>query len=138
MSDQINSDPRKGVGYSMAEAISLLLIIGVALSAAVLATGLVYLMIRGRTGYHEALAPDLIVAREGAVVFPTTIGGVLEGAVALKPFAVIELGALLLIATPVFRVGASIILFLMERDYLYVVITLAVFSVLLASIFLIR
>jgi len=115
--------------------ISWLLVIGVSLSALLLALGLLLLVVTGQTGYHQAAALDLVLGHNGEAVFPTTIDAVLAGVVSLKPFAVIELGALMLIATPVFRVAASILLFLHERDYLYTAITLAVLAALLISIF---
>ncbi len=122
----------------MADLISLLLLSGVSLAAAVLAVGLALVMVTGQTGYHEVATPALVLSPEGASAFPRTIGGVVQGALALRPFAVIELGALLLVATPVVRVAASVLLFLLERDYLYTVVTLVVLALLLASIFWIR
>ena len=119
----------------MTRAISLLLLVGVGVSALVLAFGLLLVILTGQTGYHDAVSLDLVLAREGSVVFPRTIGGVIQGAFQLRPFAVIELGTLLLIATPVFRVAASVLLFLLEQDYLYTVITLVVLGLLLFSIF---
>ncbi len=119
----------------MSGAISLLLLTGVSLSALVLAVGLALLVLTGQTGYNQAVNPALLTPQGDAGAFPETIGAIWQGALALKPFAVIELGALLLIATPVFRVGASVFLFLLERDYLYTVVTLVVLALLLASIF---
>ena len=48
---------------------------------------------------------------------------------------VIQLGLLLLIATPVARVAFSVVAFAWQRDYLYVALTLFVLAVLLLSIF---
>ncbi len=101
--------------------ISLSLRIGVFLSAAVVAIGLIVYFFSGTTGYP-------------AGVFPTSVAGVFSGLLQLKPAAIISLGLLLLIATPVFRVGASVIIFIIERDHLYTVITLLVFSILLFSL----
>ena len=128
----------KSADKPMATVISSLLVIGVILSAAVLAAGLALLTVTGQTGYHEALTPALLVAPQGAVAFPTTIDGVLQGVLSLRPFAVIEMGALLLIATPVLRVAVSVVVFLFEGDRLYVGITLVVLFLLLVSIFWIR
>lgn len=119
----------------MAAIISVLLLFGVAISATILAAGLLLLAISGQSGYHETVSPALLLARAGTVPFPRTIGGVLQGALALKPFAIIELGVIVLIATPVFRVAASVILFFLEKDRLYGWLTLAVLGLLLASIF---
>ncbi len=128
-------DRPTGAANPMADVISLLLLTGVSLAAFVLAVGLALVMATGQTGYHEVATPALILSREGPTAFPRTIGGVVQGALALRPFAVIELGVLLLIATPVLRVGASAILFLVERDRLYTAITLVVLALLLVSIF---
>jgi uncharacterized membrane protein len=48
---------------------------------------------------------------------------------------IIQLGLLLLIATPVARVAFSVYAFLRERDFLYVFVTLIVLVVLLYSLF---
>ena len=119
----------------LSRTIAVLLVAGVSLSAALLIAGLALLAATGRTGYHEAVAPAIILAREGSVAFPRTLADVWQGALALRPFAVIELGVLVLIATPVLRVAASAALFLLERDYLYTAITLTVLVLLLFSAF---
>jgi uncharacterized membrane protein len=119
----------------MADVLSRLLLIGVGVSAATLTVGLLLLLATGRTGYGEGLTPALLFEPQGSVAFPHTLDGVIRGALALRPFAVIELGVLLLIATPVFRVAASAVLFFLEGDRLYTVITLVVLGLLLASVF---
>jgi uncharacterized membrane protein len=123
---------------AMSVIIAWVLVLGVGLSALVMAFGLLLLITTGETGYHQTLSLDLVLGHDGQVAYPTTVSDVWAGAVALKPFAVIELGVLLLIATPVFRVAASIVLFLLEQDYLYTAITAAVLAVLLVSIFWLR
>jgi uncharacterized membrane protein len=50
------------------------------------------------------------------------------------PEAVIQLGLLILIATPVARVIFSLVGFVLERDRVYVAITLAVLAILAYSI----
>ncbi|MFI5322506.1 MAG: DUF1634 domain-containing protein [Thermodesulfobacteriota bacterium] len=52
----------------------------------------------------------------------------------IRSMGIIQLGLLILIATPVARVAFSVIAFLIERDYMYVVFTLIVLTVLLLSI----
>jgi uncharacterized membrane protein len=49
--------------------------------------------------------------------------------------SIIQLGLLLLIATPVARVAFSSLAFARQRDYLYVAITLIVLAILLYSLF---
>ena len=96
---------------------------GVLISAAVIFAGFALLLATGQSGYAEG-------------VFPTGLGDVFTGLATLKPFAVIALGLALLIATPVFRVGSSIVAFALEGDRLYVGITVFVFAVLMLSFFL--
>jgi len=52
--------------------------------------------------------------------------------------AVIQLGLLLLIATPVARVAASVVAFGVERDRTYVTVSLIVLLILLCSLILMR
>jgi uncharacterized membrane protein len=61
---------------------------------------------------------------------------VLRDVVHFKSFAIIDLGLLLLIATPIFRVAASIIAFISDRDRPYVLITTYVLAMLILSLLL--
>jgi uncharacterized membrane protein len=61
--------------------------------------------------------------------------GLLEG----RGKAVIELGIYILIFTPIFRVFASMLLFIIEeRDWLYSLITLVVLVLTLAGLFIVK
>jgi uncharacterized membrane protein len=64
----------------------------------------------------------------------TSIGGILKSAARLQADAMIQLGLLLLIATPIVRVGLAVVGFYREGDRLYVGVSLVVFAVLLFSI----
>ena len=118
--------------------VSRVLLIGVLVSGTVLFAGMVLMLVEGMTGYQEPFTTQLLTSKPGALSFPTTIGGVLTGVLALKPVAIIELGALLLIATPVIRVASSAVLFLAQKDYLYTIVTAAVFVILVVSILFIH
>ncbi len=50
--------------------------------------------------------------------------------------AIIQLGVCVLIATPILRVGISVVGFLIEKDYMYVVITLIVLLIIIANMLL--
>ena len=50
--------------------------------------------------------------------------------------AIIQFGVIVLIATPILRVIFSAIAFLIEKDYLYVVITLIVLTIIIANMVL--
>jgi uncharacterized membrane protein len=63
------------------------------------------------------------------------IGGVIGGIKAGDPAAIIQLAVLLLIATPVARVVFALISFAIERDKLYVAVSLVVLMVLLYGFF---
>lgn len=109
--------------FNMEIFISKSLRFGVLASAAVIMIGFLLLLLTGQSGYPEG-------------VFPTGLNDVFAGLATLKPFAIIAFGLVMLIATPVFRVGSSIIAFALEGDRLYVGITVFVFAVLLLSFFL--
>ncbi len=93
---------------------------GVYLSAFVMALGLILLFVRGSSGYPVD-------------VFPTSIAALWSGIVLFKAAAIITLGLVILIVTPVFRVAASVLLFLVEKDHLYTMITLFVLAILIIS-----
>jgi uncharacterized membrane protein len=97
--------------------------IGVILSAAVIFIGFIMFLVTGRSGYPGS-------------TFPTNLMLIFKGAAALKPYAIILTGLFILILTPVFRVGISVIVFLKEKDYIYVKITAVVFAILIVSFLL--
>jgi uncharacterized membrane protein len=63
-----------------------------------------------------------------------SIGGILAGAIALDPLYIIQLGLLVLIATPVVRVITCAAGFALERDTMYTIVSLIVLAFLLGSI----
>ncbi len=99
--------------------------IGVSLSAVIILLGIILLPTRS-----GGLSPERMLA------FPDTLGQVVAGLFVLRPQAIITLGLLLLIATPIVRVAASIVAFAFERDRRYVIITSIVLIILLLSLFL--
>lgn len=62
------------------------------------------------------------------------IGGIVHDAAVFNGRGLVQLGLLLLLATPVARVAFSIAAFALQRDGLYVTVTLVVMGVLLYSI----
>jgi uncharacterized membrane protein len=98
---------------------------GVVLAAlVVLAGGLVYLF------RHGAAQPGFHVFR-GEPADLRSIRGILAEAFTLHGRGIIQLGLLLLIATPVARVAFSVYAFARQGDRIYVVVTLIVLTVLL-------
>ena len=64
-----------------------------------------------------------------------TVGGILREAAKFHGRGLIQLGLLLLIATPVARVLFSVFAFIYERDWTYVGITMIVLALLCYSLF---
>ncbi len=129
----------------MEEIVSDVLRYGVLLSFVIILIGSLWLFLSGQTGYaglHTSgndAAAQLIDYRRGIhrpLALPHTPGDVFAGLAQAKPYAVIALGLLVLIATPVLRVAASVVTFLWERDLLYAFITAYVLAVLIVSFFL--
>ncbi len=59
--------------------------------------------------------------------------GIVQNALALNSIGIIQLGLLVLVATPIVRVILSVVAFALERDLLYVAVTVFVLAVLLYS-----
>jgi uncharacterized membrane protein len=114
--------------------ISNLLRVGVTVSIATILVGVVLMFV-----HH----PDYLRSREDlarltklGATFPHTLAEVKNELLAGRGQAVVCVGLLLLIATPILRVAVSIVVFLVQRDYLFTLITTFVLAVLLASFFL--
>lgn len=102
---------------------------GVVTAATVVALGAAVFLVR-----HGAERPVYEIFR-GEPTDLTTVPGILGDARAGRGRGLIQLGLLLLIATPVARVVLSIGIFALQRDRRYVLITLVVLVVLLYSVF---
>ena len=63
-----------------------------------------------------------------------SVGGIVRGAVALHPDAIVQLGLVLLIATPVARVAMSLVAFILQRDRVYIIVTTIVLALLIFSL----
>jgi uncharacterized membrane protein len=101
---------------------------GVTIAAAVVTLGGVIYLLR-----HGLALPQYHVFQGE----PTDLRGprgILNEALSFHGRGIIQLGLLLLIATPVARVIFSVVAFALERDYVYVAITLVVFAVLVVSL----
>jgi len=112
-------------------AISHLLRIGVLVSISVVLIGLAF------TFLHH---PQYVTSRtalggltDARAMYPHTIGDVARQIRDGHGQAIVMLGLLLLVATPVARVAFSILAFAIERDRLYVAITAGVLTLLLVS-----
>jgi uncharacterized membrane protein len=65
--------------------------------------------------------------------FPVSLASIFSGLISLDPSSIIQLGFLVLLATPVARVALSLFLFAAERDRMFVYLTATVLAILLFS-----
>jgi uncharacterized membrane protein len=63
-----------------------------------------------------------------------SVSGIVTDALSLQARGIIQLGLLLLVATPVARVAFSAFAFAQQRDRTYVMVTLSVLAVLVYSL----
>lgn len=121
--------------------VSKTLLYGVLLSTVTIIIGLVMMSVTNSTGYScDSLgdAQNCLLSFNvfSSQSYPFTLGSIYAGLLGLKPFAIIQLGVLLLLATPVLRVATTLVLFVSEHDRNFMLITLFVLLVLLFSLFI--
>lgn len=117
---------------SMNVIVSKVLRYGVVISSAVILAGtLLLLASNGLSPAGHFLSYNPSQVPHGA--FSVSFAALANGLLTLSPFSVIELGVLMLLATPVSRVAFSIFLFAAERNRMYVYVTLGVLTLLLFS-----
>jgi uncharacterized membrane protein len=117
---------------SMNNILGIVLRSGVVLSGAIIAIGTILFIANHSlddTSAYLAYNPGLIPHGN----FPISLASIATGLGSLDPFSVIELGFLVLLATPVARVALSLFLFAAEKDRMYVYLTAAVLVILLFS-----
>ena len=123
------AEPGPG-GHPMEIWISHVLRFGVVAAAVVILLGLlVYVAVGppsgGPTSVHQILHSSETSVRPG---------GVFHGAIGGDSIALIQVGVLALILTPITRVAMSIVLFSSERDGVFVLITSVVLAVLVLGL----
>ena len=113
--------------------ISWVLRIGVVTSLAVVVVGLALIFAQRPKLWSSPTALQELTRRDAA--FPHTLSAVFQGASRTQGQgeAVVAIGLLLLILTPVARVAVSVLAFLYQRDHVFTLITLTVFIILLMS-----
>ncbi|WP_185955200.1 DUF1634 domain-containing protein [Solitalea koreensis] len=110
--------------------IASLLVIGVLLSIIVVVFGGGIYLIR-----HASNTVDYATFNSSKALY-TDIYKIIKGILNFKGQAVIQLGVLILICTPIARVVFSIIGFVLERDTLYTIIALFVLIIIACSVML--
>ena len=110
------------------EIMGMVLRTGVVLAAlVVLAGGVVYL------SRHQVPLTNYRVF-QGEPVELRTVSGIVQQALAFRGRGLIQLGLLILIATPIARVAFSFFAFLYQRDWTYVLVTVIVLGLLFYSL----
>jgi uncharacterized membrane protein len=102
---------------------------GVVLTAILVFSGGVVFLIR----HHQPVIDYRVFQGEPEAL--RSIPGIFKEAWAFRGQGLIQLGLLVLIATPVARVVFSVLAFLYQRDWIYVVVTILVLGLLLFSLF---
>jgi uncharacterized membrane protein len=113
---------------SIERMVSVLLRTGVVISGVIVFFGGMYYL--ARHGYERADYRTF----HGEPSIDRLAGQIFAGALAFRGRSIIQLGLLLLIATPIARVAFSLVAFALERDRTYVVITAIVLTILLYSL----
>lgn len=109
---------------------------GVILSCGItLIGGVLYLIQHGSQMPDYSPTPD-DQPFAGTAMYLRELSAILPRILTLDGAAIIQLGVCVLIATPILRVAVSVIAFLIEKDYLYVVITLIVLAIIIANMIL--
>jgi uncharacterized membrane protein len=124
--------PGKDPMLRMEIVISNLLRAGVAISLVLIVIGSIVTFVR-----H----PEFLKSREAlpGLVHPEAVsinspGAIVAGLRAWRGQAIVTLGLLVLIATPMLRVAVSVVAFFLQGDRLYMLITFSVFCLLMLSL----
>jgi uncharacterized membrane protein len=118
-------------GYDVNTILGTVLRTGVVLAVVIVTIGSILLFVEGTTGYGPVQNSETMVVQRNR--FLLGLVPVLQGVAAGRPYAILDLGLLILLATPVARVAISIPLFWIERRYVFVVVTGIVLAILLFS-----
>lgn len=110
--------------------LALVLLVGVGISAVLILAGFVTSFAVGWTGS--------LLTQPIAESATTDFSRLFERLRVVQPLALAQLGLLVLIGTPVFRVAVSIVGFARERDRLYVVLAGLVLALLALSLVALR
>ncbi|MCX2726562.1 DUF1634 domain-containing protein [Thermomicrobium sp. 4228-Ro] len=112
--------------------VSLVLRFGVLVAATIGAIGLVLFFVRGPQPGDPQTLHELLTLQSG--VLKTSPQAILTGLVHGQPDDIMRLGLLVLILTPTARVALTLVLFILERDVVFVSIALAVLIILVLGL----
>jgi uncharacterized membrane protein len=127
----VQSGPRgRWSDHAVEQIVGRLLQIGVLLAAAVVLVGGTMLLAQRGTN------PADYSAFRGEPELLRTVASIVRGALAGDSEAIVQLGLLVLIATPIARVACTLVAFALQRDRTYVGVTAIVLALLLYGLIL--
>jgi uncharacterized membrane protein len=121
----MNQPESRWSDHAVEQVIGRLLQIGVLLAAGVVLIGATLLLVR-----HGATPASYSEFRSEPNELRSVVG-IVRAAASLNAAAIVQLGLVLLIATPIARVGFTLVAFILQRDRTYVWITTLVMMLLL-------
>jgi uncharacterized membrane protein len=122
------SGPRRWTDHEVDLVIGRLLQIGVAIAAAVVLAGSVMLLAHHG---HDVVTHSVFRGASGPL---TSVGAIVQAAMTGDALAVIQVGLVLLIATPIARVALTLVAFVVQKDWLYTGLTGVVLGILLVGL----
>jgi len=115
---------------ALEDLVGVVLLVGVLISATVIVVGVTLLIPPGND--KQLLLSQLFSEHDVLIAgLPRSFGMIVRGALKGQPVAVIDVGLLLLIFTPVMRVALSAVFFAVRRDRLYAIVSTVVLALLL-------
>ncbi len=123
------SEPSRISDHAIEQFIGRILQVGVLIAAAVTLAGGILLLVK-EGGTVPAFAPF-----RGQPEYLTSVDGILGAVRERRSDALVQLGILLLIAVPIVRVACTLVAFLLQRDRIYVAITVLVLGLLMYGLF---
>jgi len=120
------TDPSPRVSdHAVEQVVGRLLQLGVLVAALVVFVGAVLLLVQ-----HGG-TPVAYSVFHGEPDGLRSIAGIIRGVMSMQSESIVQLGLLLLIATPIARVALTLVAFLIQRDRTYVAVTALVLALLL-------
>jgi uncharacterized membrane protein len=124
----LKSQQADRIDAKMQSAVGFILRAGVYSSAALVLTGGIYYLL------GNASAPSAFHRFDKNAISSINLEGMIKNILALNCYGLIQLGLLVLIATPVIRVLFSLVLFAMHKERIYVAATVIVLCVIFYSL----
>lgn len=120
---------KKVTDYDMEQLIGQVLRYGVLTSGIIAIIGGIWYLVQSGSGIPN------YTEFNGEPAGYTSLTGIIKGLTAGSAKEIIQLGVVILIATPILRIVFSLFSFILEKDRLYIVITLIVLLIILFSMF---